>query len=377
MSKKYIIIFIIILLFSSLFSQYKTVPNDFKIASERWYDWDGTEWIQTTLKNYERDSLGNIGQVIYYYYNAEGNLTSTTPWNCTYYEDYYKIYRSYTWTGYKEGGTYTYTYIYNLDGIKIGYNYVYDYWSIMGGYTNTKNIDYIYSDNKLLRIDEFYVNGDFGNEEVFKTEFNYDDNGRIVSEIKQQYNSDQWIDKTRTLWTYEGDIGTGVTEIYKNTVWIFTGNKFRNLDYSYQTTTEERQFWSWGKWINNEKDYLFYMEDPTKEASLPYKYLVDTQTYAYDTASETYIRDNRHYIYYDDFTPLVTPLNIKSEFLNGKLTLTWGTVNGADGYKIYSSTDPEGTYEIDTTGTFSGSTWTTNLSDQKKFYRITAIRGEK
>ncbi|NOR44715.1 MAG: hypothetical protein GQ534_03940 [Candidatus Delongbacteria bacterium] len=367
----YFLIAMIILFLFNL----KLNANDIKVSSERWFDWNGSAWVQTKWKNFEFDSLGTLEQIVDYYYNTEGNVTSTIPWNCTYYEDYYKIYRSYTWTGYKEGYTETYTYKYNLDGVITGSSFHWDYWSMNGGEYMHYDTEYFYSNDQLIKTETDYE----GSYPDYDTNiyFTYEEHSRILSKTKQIYSNSQWLDKERTIWTYDGDVGTGVTEIYKNTVWIFTANKFRDINDSYLPITEERQFWSWGKFINSEKDFLYYDENPAKEATLPYQYLVDTQTYVYDEILETYVKDHRYYIYYDDFTSLVAPSNISSSIINDQIKLTWEAVSGADGYYVYSSTDPNGTFEIDTTGTFEGTQWTAPITEKKKFYKITSMKEDK
>jgi hypothetical protein len=77
-------------------------------------------------------------------------------------------------------------------------------------------------------------------------------------------------------------------------------------------------------------------------------------------------------VIYDVFE-FTAPQSLTTSVSAGTLTLSWQAVPYATGYKIYSSNDPYGTFVLDTTGTFSGTTWYRAVSDSKKFYRVTAV----
>ena len=369
-----LLIFLLITSFTpNLFSS----SEDIKITGEKWYNWNGSEWVLTKWENYERDSVGNIEQKIDYYYNTDGNVTSTKTWACTYTDTSYALkYYKYI-SSYDGWGSTTLTYTYDLKGRITAYSDDHNWFDHGGGGYEYHTFTYTYNNNKLVvynkSLERMYSAPIYERINYF-----YDEYGRMESELKQTkiYDGD-WIDAERTLWTYDGDVGTGVTEEFRNTVWIFSKNKIRNLNDSNQPVTEERQPWSWGKFINDEKKYFFYDESPTKEASLPYQYLVDTQIYSYDDSTETYIRNHRHYIYYDDFTSLIAPTNIYSSIINDQIKLIWGAVSGAEGYYVYSSADPNGTFKIDTTGTFEGTQWTAPITEKRKFYKVTSMKEDK
>lgn len=60
------------------------------------------------------------------------------------------------------------------------------------------------------------------------------------------------------------------------------------------------------------------------------------------------------------------------------IALTWDIVDGASGYKVFSSLDPYGTFAEDTTGTFTESRkWEKALSSNKYFYYIIATDSVK
>jgi len=353
-----------------LLDAYCFPPKELKLTGERWYDWDGSAWIQRQRDDYLRDSLGVVTQMIRYSYNSSGTLTGSATYNRTDHEDYYSLSYGYTWTGYKQGGTYTWTHNYNIADLEISYVYNYFYWDMNGSGTENKTFTYTYENDRIKETDEVYnstLEWNYGNYS-YKTTFLYDDSGRVLSEIKQSLQNEQWTDKERTLWTYDGITGTGINEIYKNTVWIFQNKKTRTLNTGYDPYFENRNVWSWGSWIESETDNLYYntAQDITQ---------IITKTY--DTATETYINYKRHDISYEDFNLLTSPVNFTSSASDGTITLSWDAVSGATGYNIYSSDDPYGTFEIDTMGTLNGTQWNSDASVSRKFYKVTATDEEK
>jgi len=359
---------------------------DTKITAERFYEWNGVGWIPDHIDDYVFDESGKMTNMVRYLYDASGNFTSSQNWTCTYYADYYTLY--YTFSYYHSAGnssfayTQTWTNKYDLNGVKIGYSYEYWYQDQAIVHTTDHTITYIYDNNLLTDINEIYIDDNFGlyDAYTYHTDFIYDLSNRILAENKTSFKDNAWIDKERTLWSYEGDIGTGITEIYKNTVWIFTGKKIRDLNEVHKPITEKRDPWSWGNWINDEIDYNYYNyydEFLTKTDSAAFQHLNLTHTLKYNSATETYDWYKYHEILYEIVGPLSTPSNIATTISGSQLTLTWGAVNGATSYLVYSSLDPYGDFTLDTTGTLSGTTWTAALTDRKKFYKITAVREEK
>jgi hypothetical protein len=70
---------------------------------------------------------------------------------------------------------------------------------------------------------------------------------------------------------------------------------------------------------------------------------------------------------------LTSPANVTTSVSGSTLTLDWDAVPYASTYKVYSSDDPYGTFVEDTSGTPSGNSWSTAVSNAKKFYRVTAL----
>ena len=56
----------------------------------------------------------------------------------------------------------------------------------------------------------------------------------------------------------------------------------------------------------------------------------------------------------------------------GQITLTWSPVPGALSYNVYSSTNPYGGFLEDISGVLNGTSWTTTISGEEGFYRVTA-----
>lgn len=60
------------------------------------------------------------------------------------------------------------------------------------------------------------------------------------------------------------------------------------------------------------------------------------------------------------------------------ISITWNIVDGATSYKVYSSTDPYGTFTEDTTGTFTESRkWEKTIDGNKYFYYVVAVNALK
>jgi len=75
---------------------------------------------------------------------------------------------------------------------------------------------------------------------------------------------------------------------------------------------------------------------------------------------------------------LSAPENVVITTDDTTIALTWDIVDGATGYKVYSSVDPYGTFAEDSTGTFTESRkWEKAFDGNKYFYYIIATDGAK
>jgi len=70
------------------------------------------------------------------------------------------------------------------------------------------------------------------------------------------------------------------------------------------------------------------------------------------------------------------PANLNISISNGLVTLFWEDLYGIDTYKVYSASLPEGVFGEETGGSFGTSSWTSPVSDPKRFYRVTSIYEE-
>ncbi|MGD9707313.1 MAG: amidase domain-containing protein [Candidatus Delongbacteria bacterium] len=76
---------------------------------------------------------------------------------------------------------------------------------------------------------------------------------------------------------------------------------------------------------------------------------------------------------------LTAPQNVLMTVVNNStLTITWDIVDGATGYKVYTSLDPYGSFTEDTTGTFTSSReWQKTFDGNKYFYYVVATNAVK
>jgi hypothetical protein len=66
-------------------------------------------------------------------------------------------------------------------------------------------------------------------------------------------------------------------------------------------------------------------------------------------------------------------LTVSNDGVN--VILDWDNVPGAAYYQVFSGTDPYGTFTLDTSGDFEGTTWTAPFNGNKRFYYVVAYDG--
>ena len=69
---------------------------------------------------------------------------------------------------------------------------------------------------------------------------------------------------------------------------------------------------------------------------------------------------------------LESPENVIISIAADLIHIEWDEVLGANSYKVNSSSNPYSEFTEDTSGTFDGTSWTAPVSNEKKFYFITA-----
>ena len=70
--------------------------------------------------------------------------------------------------------------------------------------------------------------------------------------------------------------------------------------------------------------------------------------------------------------PPNAPTNVAINISDTSVTISWDEVVGATLYHVYSSDNPYSAFIVDETGSFSNNSWTTSITSERKFYRVTA-----
>ena len=70
---------------------------------------------------------------------------------------------------------------------------------------------------------------------------------------------------------------------------------------------------------------------------------------------------------------LDAPVNVAISHDGSEVTITWDAVTGATYYKVYSCDTPDGTFDEDTSGSFTDESWTATTTASKKFYYVKAF----
>lgn len=275
------------------------------LTGEKWYDWNGSEWVKKQYDEFRIDSLDNVYQMYRYLYNQYGDISQIHGFSRSNYEDYYTLSYSRSWTGAsgKEGGTYRWKYEYDLTGLKTAYTYEYDYWSIMGG-SNTDNVfTYTYTDGNLTNIYETYSYFEYksgegdksskNREYTYSTDYVYDGESKILTESKKSLVESVWEDIERTTWTYDGDTGTGINETFDGDLWVNASKKTRTFDASGNYILEVRDVWTGSEWTESQTDDLVYDEGGD---------ITEVLTKVYNTDTSTYDNSKKHIIIYDQPT---------------------------------------------------------------------------
>ncbi|HQO10475.1 MAG TPA: hypothetical protein PLK90_06030 [Clostridiales bacterium] len=360
--KKLVLIFFVLSVKSYIFADTKGGI----LTGERYFDRIGSAWQTTLYQDLELDSLGKIISRVDYAYNSSGVLTSTSTYNCTYYATYYTLTRTYIYSGWNYWSITDWKYTYDLDGKLTSYNYSCEWTGDHDNGLTVQTDTYTYDQEKLAEFHTEYDGNGLGY--IIRTLYTYDSNGRISQELTQTSDEHNWTNKERTLWTYDGNAGVGIKEIYKNTVWINNGKTIRTLNEQLKPVTEYSSYWSWGNWI----DQYQYIMQYVNEGVINRHY-----TNIYNPATKGYDLYKLHNYYYDNYGGMSAPGNLTVTVTGDSLKLNWFAVTGSSGYKVYSSDDPYDTFIEDTTGTFNGVEWTTPASAIRRFYRVTAVDSDK
>lgn len=170
-------------------------------------------------------------------------------------------------------------------------------------------------------------------------------------------------DKTIDLSPYLSDVDNDLDEIYVNG--ISSANISVELDgHHLSLMTQEN-------WFGSE-----VIEIQLSNSAPRY----DNRRSSMDSKTRTALESNSYYILISivDATP-----NIKSHALSGnEVTLTWDSILGADSYRIYSSSTPDGIFtDVTATGNLNQTNnqliWHKALTEAREFFYLKAVKGER
>jgi len=68
------------------------------------------------------------------------------------------------------------------------------------------------------------------------------------------------------------------------------------------------------------------------------------------------------------------PESVEITLAEGMIQLNWEAIQGAAGYRVYSSADPYQGYLIDESGVFDGVTWSAPQTTVSSYYYVVALR---
>jgi hypothetical protein len=68
------------------------------------------------------------------------------------------------------------------------------------------------------------------------------------------------------------------------------------------------------------------------------------------------------------------PQNVHISYQGNEIVIFWDVVSGANSYKIYSSNNPYNGFEEDLTGNYNGTSWSTSVTNEKRFYYVIAVK---
>ncbi len=72
---------------------------------------------------------------------------------------------------------------------------------------------------------------------------------------------------------------------------------------------------------------------------------------------------------------LAAPSNVDISVAGGDVTITWDAVTGATSYEVYSSDTPYEGFLLDASGEFHGTSWTSTIAGERKYYYVKAVQG--
>ena len=102
------------------------------------------------------------------------------------------------------------------------------------------------------------------------------------------------------------------------------------------------------------------------------KYYADINISSNDPDTPSYLIPVEYTIY----DALTSPNNVVTSIVGNSMKVDWDVVPYATSYVVYSSSDPYGTYVVDSSGTLTGESWSTSMTENKKFYYVIAVESK-
>ena len=182
----------------------------------------------------------------------------------------------------------------------------------------------------------------------------------------------------------ENIYGSGNVIVIKGTLTSNSGPPLYNIlsndntSSRFAVTFEYTSTTGWGNSLQTTPTDLIHVKiviaDPSETADLSFESSLMAGCQFYDDNATTYYPVTAIDTDGTSLSGILsTPANIAIYIDGSNVIITWDVVPNATLYKVYSSDDPySGFNSPDTTGIFIGTTWTAQISGDKKFYYVTA-----
>lgn len=171
-------------------------------VSDTLYNWEIGKWVESTKTEYAYDPQGRLtADRKYNWSNGGWSIDTRSEYKYENQEAGGRVTDAvtYKWSNGMWVDHTKYECIYDLDGSES----VYTYFSMMGmwfNYTLTVNV---YSDGRLIDSELFMNGGDW--EPYTKWEYNYDADGRNVSDMGYVWDEDDWAESEKYEYAYDAD----------------------------------------------------------------------------------------------------------------------------------------------------------------------------
>jgi hypothetical protein len=91
------------------------------------------------------------------------------------------------------------------------------------------------------------------------TEFSYDSNGNLITDLNKGWSDNAWVNNSRTTYTYEGNLGMeAVTENWGNETWVPYIKTQWTYNENGRVTKMFDQLWENNEWVNTSQNTYTY-----------------------------------------------------------------------------------------------------------------------